>query len=247
MQELVVETFTRSMFCCCPSHIYGLHYILAAFSDAGTPQFIVWGSYPTVRKDDLLDYTFCVYCSRPKSPRTHHCSSCGKCVLDMDHHCPFIGNCVGAANHRYFICFLIAAVISVAYAATMSAYSALHMLPSVTEGTATQMHKVRGSIALTGLLMEIFTFWVTSAVLFSARGLVLLYLFVASISVEIGLTVLLWQQLYFIYEGRTYLTSLTSEGEAERDCRNLYRFFGFPYLSARYFPSWCSSRKIHRK
>jgi len=65
-------------------------FSLAAFSDAGTPQFIVWGSYPTVRKDDLLDYTFCVYCSRPKSPRTHHCSSCGKCVLDMDHHCPFV-------------------------------------------------------------------------------------------------------------------------------------------------------------
>lgn len=222
-------------------------FSLAAFSDAGTPQSIVWGSYPTVRKDDLLDYTFCEYCSKPKSPRTHHCSSCGMCVLDMDHHCPFIGNCVGAANHRYFICFLIAAVHSVAYAAAMSAYSALHILPPLNESAASQMHKVRDSIALADLLKEIFTFWVNSALFFSARGLVLLYLFVASISVEIGLTVLLWQQLYFIYEGRTYLTSLTSEGEAERDCRNLYRFFGFPYLSARYLPSWCNSRKIHRK
>ncbi|KAL8536936.1 hypothetical protein ACS0TY_012212 [Phlomoides rotata] len=46
-------------------------------------------------------------CSKPKSPRSHHCRSCGMCILDMDHHCPFIGNCVGAANHRCFILFLI--------------------------------------------------------------------------------------------------------------------------------------------
>ncbi|XP_021735386.1 protein S-acyltransferase 11-like isoform X1 [Chenopodium quinoa] len=220
---------------------------LAAITDAGTPSPVVWGSYPAVRKDELQDYTFCQYCSKPKSPRAHHCSSCGSCVLDMDHHCPFIGNCVGAGNHRYFIGFLIVAVISVTYAAIMSAYAILHVLPSVGEGSFQEMHGLNSNIAFMGILKDIFIAFVTSAVFFSPRGLVLLYLFVASISVGIGLTVLLWQQLYFIYEGRTYLTSLSSQDDAERDCRNLYRFFGFPHSFSLYFRVCCNSKKIHRK
>ncbi|KMT02650.1 hypothetical protein BVRB_9g203280 [Beta vulgaris subsp. vulgaris] len=222
-------------------------FSFAAFSDAGTPPPVVWGSYPAVRKDELQDYTFCQYCSKPKSSRAHHCSSCGTCVLDMDHHCPFIGNCVGAANHRYFIGFLIAAVTSVAYAAIMSAYTVLHILPSLGERSVQQMHRIDSNrnIALMGILKDVLTAFVTSAVFFSPRGLVLLYLFVASISVGIGLTVLLWQQLYFIYEGRTYLSSLTSQAETERDCRNLYRFFGFPYIC--YLRGGSGSKKIHSK
>lgn len=222
-------------------------FSLAAFSDAGTPPPVVWGSFPAVRKDELQDYTFCQYCSNPKSPRTHHCSSCGTCVLDMDHHCPFIGNCVGAANHKYFIGFLIVASISVAYAAIMSAYSVLHVLPPLGERALQQMHGNGSNIGLMGILKDILIAFVTSAVFFSSRGLVLLYLFVASISVGIGLTVLLWQQLYFIYEGRTFLASLSSQVEAERDCRNLYRFFGFPYSCSRFVCGCCcSSKKIHR-
>lgn len=66
----------------------------AAFRCAGTPPTILWGSYPSVGKGYLENYTFCHYCSKPKSPRTHHCRSCGKCILDMDHHCPFVSvNC----------------------------------------------------------------------------------------------------------------------------------------------------------
>ncbi|XVE85631.1 hypothetical protein DITRI_Ditri17bG0105600 [Diplodiscus trichospermus] len=64
-------------------------FSLAAFQCAGTPPIILWGSYPVVGKGGLENYTFCHYCSKPKSPRTHHCCSCGMCVLDMDHHCPF--------------------------------------------------------------------------------------------------------------------------------------------------------------
>ncbi|KAL2938935.1 Protein S-acyltransferase 11 [Bienertia sinuspersici] len=222
-------------------------FSLAAFSDAGTPSPVVWGSYPEVRKDELQDYTFCQYCSNPKSPRAHHCSSCGKCVLDMDHHCPFIGNCVGAANHRYFIGFLIVAVISVAYVAIVSAYAVLHIVPSLGEGSLQEIHGNGSDIRLMGILKDIFVAFVTSAIFFSSRGLVLLYLFIASISVGVGLIVLLWQQLYFIYEGRTFLASLSSQVEAKRDCRNLYRFFGFPYFCSRYLRGFCSSEKIHRK
>ncbi|KAK8986766.1 hypothetical protein V6N11_010311 [Hibiscus sabdariffa] len=63
---------------------------LAAFRCAGAPPMVVWGSYTVVGKGDLKNYTFCRYCSKPKSPRAHHCRSCGMCILDMDHHCPFV-------------------------------------------------------------------------------------------------------------------------------------------------------------
>lgn len=65
-------------------------YILSAFRSPGIPPLIPWGSYPTVGKGGLEGYTFCNYCSKPKSSNTHHCRSCGICVLDMDHHCPFV-------------------------------------------------------------------------------------------------------------------------------------------------------------
>lgn len=65
-------------------------FSLAAFQCAGKPPNIQWGIYPVVRKGDLEDYTFCRYCSKPKSPRTHHCRTCRMCIWDMDHHCPFV-------------------------------------------------------------------------------------------------------------------------------------------------------------
>ncbi|XP_074307709.1 protein S-acyltransferase 11 [Silene latifolia] len=249
--------FSKGYFCgffhCMLAFILGVStlsmFSLAAFSDPGTPPSIVWGSYPAVRKDELRDYTFCHYCSQPKSPRAHHCSTCGMCVLDMDHHCPFIGNCVGAANHRHFVSFLIVAVISVTYAALMCAYTILHISPSLGETTVDQMqmHRVGNNIAVMGILKDVVIAFMTSAMFFSTRGLILLYLFVSSISVWIGLTVLLWQQLYFIYEGRTYLSSLSSQVEPQRDCRNLYLFFGCPYICSWYLRACCSFKKIHRK
>jgi hypothetical protein len=65
-------------------------YSFAAFKSAGAPADTRWGSYPMVGKDDLENYTFCIYCSKPKPPRAHHCRSCKMCVVDMDHHCPFV-------------------------------------------------------------------------------------------------------------------------------------------------------------
>lgn len=75
---ICLSVSTLSMFC------------LAAFHCPGASPLVLWGSYPLVGKGDLENYTFCHYCSKPKSPRTHHCRSCGMCVLDMDHHCPFV-------------------------------------------------------------------------------------------------------------------------------------------------------------
>ncbi|GLT73865.1 hypothetical protein SLA2020_456950 [Shorea laevis] len=224
-------------------------FSLAAFRCAGAPPIVVWGSYPAVGKGDLENYTFCHYCSKPKSPRTHHCRSCGMCILDMDHHCPFIGNCVGAANHRYFIAFLLTAIVSSIYVSIMSTYAGLYIWPSLPYRSAGHMNGSGRALAFRAV-KEVVIALLDSAVLLSARGLVLVYLLVSSVSVEMGLSILLWQQLCYIYEGETYLSHLSSrggDGSKGRDCKNIFRFFGFPYSILKYFPNNRSAWKRHKK
>lgn len=226
-----------------------LLFTLTALRSAGTPPLIEWGSYPAVGKKQLENYTFCHYCSKPKSPRTHHCRTCGVCVLDMDHHCPFIGNCVGAANHQHFIAFLISVLVSTMYVTIMSAYAGLHIWPPLTYRYLDHFRGGDRSLAWRAL-QDVAIALASSAVLLSTRGLVLVYLFVSSISLEIGISVLLWQQLCYIYEGQTYLSSLSMRGgvaAGEKDCKNLFRFFGCPYPVLRFLPNSWNSPKRHEK
>ncbi|XP_022153184.1 protein S-acyltransferase 11 [Momordica charantia] len=223
-------------------------FSVAAFRCPGMPPNVPWGSYPVVEKGDLENYTFCQYCSKPKSPRTHHCRSCGVCVLDMDHHCPFIGNCVGAGNHKHFILFLISTIVSTIYVSIMAVYSVLHMWPPL---TFHELGRLNGFGTKFGwnLSKEIIHAVVRSTTLLSVRGFILIYLFISSFSVQIGLMVLLCQQLWYIYEGKTYLSHISSQGDdGDRDCRNLLRFFGCPSITfSRHLPIFRSSRKRHVK
>ncbi|CAN0029224.1 unnamed protein product, partial [Phaeothamnion confervicola] len=49
----------------------------------------------------------CGRCDAFKPARTHHCRTCGRCVVRMDHHCPWMNNCIGATNLKHFFLFLI--------------------------------------------------------------------------------------------------------------------------------------------
>uniref|UniRef100_A0A5S6QT24 Palmitoyltransferase n=1 Tax=Trichuris muris TaxID=70415 RepID=A0A5S6QT24_TRIMR len=57
----------------------------------------------------------CRSCIRPKPPRSHHCSVCGRCILKMDHHCPWLDQCVGHYNHRYYYLTMVYMWLSCAY------------------------------------------------------------------------------------------------------------------------------------
>lgn len=50
---------------------------------------------------------YCKKCRCLKPDRSHHCSTCGKCVLKMDHHCPWLATCAGLRNYKPFLLFLI--------------------------------------------------------------------------------------------------------------------------------------------
>ncbi|VDK81257.1 unnamed protein product, partial [Gongylonema pulchrum] len=52
-------------------------------------------------------YRYCYQCSLIKPDRSHHCSSCGFCVVKYDHHCPWINKCVSFNNYKYFMLYLI--------------------------------------------------------------------------------------------------------------------------------------------
>jgi palmitoyltransferase len=87
---------------------------------------------------------------------------------------------------------------------------------------------------------EIIFAFLRSVLLLSTRGFILVYQFIASVSMMIGLSALLWQQLRFIYEGETYLSRLSSQaynGVGKKDCQNLVRYFGFPFQYNDFYPS----------
>jgi len=66
----------------------------------------------------------CRRCNMFKPDRSHHCSSCDRCVLKMDHHCPWINNCVGYFNQKYFLLFIFYITLCCSYVA-LTAWSAL--------------------------------------------------------------------------------------------------------------------------
>lgn len=62
--------------------------------------------------EDGVRYKYCKTCRIFRPPRAHHCRMCGNCVEMFDHHCPFVNNCIGKRNYKYFVSFILSAVLS---------------------------------------------------------------------------------------------------------------------------------------
>lgn len=68
---------------------------------------------------------YCKHCQGWKPERAHHCSVLGRCVLKMDHYCIWVVNCVGLLNYKFFLLFLIYALLASTLAiALMAKYMA---------------------------------------------------------------------------------------------------------------------------
>ncbi len=97
-------------------------YTTAVFTDPGSPLddrtktgTAGYSHLPTHESAEYTSFTvkstgemrFCKKCQTKKPDRTHHCSSCRRCVLKMDHHCPWLAACLGLRNYKPFLLFLI--------------------------------------------------------------------------------------------------------------------------------------------
>ncbi|KAF7456414.1 DHHC zinc finger domain-containing protein [Cryptosporidium felis] len=78
-----------------------------------------------------LEIQYCTKCGAFKYPRTHHCSICNRCILNMDHHCPWIGQCVGLYNRKYFILFLTWSFLSCLLISTLTIPMLLRIISSI--------------------------------------------------------------------------------------------------------------------
>ncbi|KAH3681532.1 hypothetical protein WICPIJ_007513 [Wickerhamomyces pijperi] len=96
------ETFTtyeQYWFQFCLSMLW-LSYYLAITTSPGSPP----SDFKTLPYEW---HRWCKKCEGYKPERSHHCKTCGICVLKMDHHCPWTANCVGFANMPHFMRFLL--------------------------------------------------------------------------------------------------------------------------------------------
>ncbi|CAK9300294.1 unnamed protein product [Gordionus sp. m RMFG-2023] len=74
-------------------------------------------------KNNIEYLQWCNFCKGYKPPRAHHCRRCQRCVMKMDHHCPWINTCVGHFNQKYFIYFLISAVLGCLHSSVLLIYT----------------------------------------------------------------------------------------------------------------------------
>jgi palmitoyltransferase len=106
-------------------------YFSAMFVDPGRPPNF-WGFY--LENPDERRRKYCLICHTFKPERCHHCSTCGKCVLNMDHHCPWLSNCVGFFNRKYFFQLICYTWITLLLALIVTIYPLVRMIIMLSSG-----------------------------------------------------------------------------------------------------------------
>uniref|UniRef100_A0A6N2MEU3 S-acyltransferase n=1 Tax=Salix viminalis TaxID=40686 RepID=A0A6N2MEU3_SALVM len=62
-----------------------------------------------------LKLKYCRICKFFRPPRSCHCAVCDNCVEKFDHHCPWIGQCIALRNYRFYLTFVVSALIFFVY------------------------------------------------------------------------------------------------------------------------------------
>ncbi|KAI4302113.1 hypothetical protein MLD38_037899 [Melastoma candidum] len=154
------------------------------------------------------------------------CSSCSKPKSPRTHHCRSCGMCILDMDHH---CPFIGNCVGAANHRPFIAFLISTIVSTIYVAVMcgyVGMHTWPGLRLLNGVALR------------------------NASAIQIGLVVLLWQQLSFIYGGQTYLSSLSSnggDGTKESDCRNILRFFGCPNAFSRYLSVLRISRKRHKR
>lgn len=147
-----------------------------------------------------------------------------------------IGNCVGADNHGYFILFLMFTLVSCLYVLGMAIYTYNYSNLSRTSLPTIQHDPSEG--AGLGHFGDVFGSLSSNnqaAIVIQHIGLV--YLFIVTLALLIGISLLLYQQLALVYQGQTYLDSLSAvhddnSGSWKKGWAHLHRVLGkrYPWL-----------------
>jgi len=85
-------------------------FIITVLTEPGQVP-LYWSFY--LKANQSKKRRYCLICHIFKPMRCHHCSTCQKCVLNMDHHCPWINNCVGFYNRKFFLLVLFYLVLTI--------------------------------------------------------------------------------------------------------------------------------------
>ena len=102
---------------------------------------------------NLMPFSGCDVCKIKKLPlRSHHCTSCQKCVKSFDHHCWILAGCVGENNRFKFMLFLFFQTFSFFYNAL---------------GILKLMNNVEGEEVLLYILTFIFSIFCLLSIIFS--------------------------------------------------------------------------------
>lgn len=112
----------------------------------------------TPADDDFLSPgKWCRKCWGPKPERTHHCSTCGRCVLKMDHHCPWMASkCIGYNTYPAFVHFLVSCTLLALYIAVVSIFALIYAFSNpyaLAEPSSTPIHEI--FLAFDGLIFSL--------------------------------------------------------------------------------------------
>lgn len=99
-------------------------------------------------------------CNVFKPERWHHCSTCNRCVLNMDHHCPWVNNCIGFWNRKQFVLLLVYVLIACYMSAPILTYDLYYRLPDEYRRFTRETKSYTGFVSLALIL---FGWVITSA------------------------------------------------------------------------------------